>query len=126
MYKRQLSTFAIETYVSEMDAQVELERYRAFYPTLGIQMPLGGEYQQQLAVAARYGQLADNLFYQWMLYSWPEGYEEFGGTTISWTEDGAVEAFLAGLAENDAAARWQGMEIVGFVEPCLLYTSRCV
>ena len=115
-----LSTFAIETYVSEMDAQVELERYRAFYPTLGIQMPLGGEYQQQLAVAARYGQLADNLFYQWMLYSWPEGYEEFGGTTISLTEDGAVEAFLAGLAENDAAARWQEMEIVEFVEPAEL------
>ena len=115
-----LATFAIETYVSEMDAQVELERYRAFYPTLGIQMPLGGEYQQQLAVAARYGQLADNLFYQWMLYSWPEGYEEFGGTTISLTEDGAVEAFLAGLAENDAAARWQEMEIVEFVEPAEL------
>ena len=86
-----LSTFAIETYVSEVDAQAELERYGAFIPTIGIRVPLGGDYQQQVAVAARYGQLAESLAYQWMLFSWPEGYEEFGGTTISLTEDGSAE-----------------------------------
>ena len=118
-----LSTFAIETYVSEMDAQAELERYGAFIPTIGIRVPLGGDYQQQVAVAARYGQLAESLAYQWMLFSWPEGYEEFGGTTISLTEDGAAEAFLTNLAENDAAARWQEMEVVGFVEPELMSTQ---
>ena len=48
------------------------------------------------------------------------GYEEFGGTRVILTEDGAVEAFLAGLAENDAAARWQEMEVVEFVEPAEL------
>ena len=110
-----LSTFAIETYVAEMDAQAYLERLRSFSPTTG-SMPLGGDYQRQVAVAVRYGQLANILAYQWMLYSWPEGYEEFG-YAVNLSEDGAVEAFLAGLAENDAAARWQGMEVVGFVEP---------
>ena len=112
-----LSTFAIETYVSEMDAQAYLERLRVFSPTNG-SMPLGGEYQRQVAVAMRYGQLANILAYQWMLYSWPEGYEEFDGYAVSLSEDGAVEAFLAGLAENDAAARWQEMEIVGVRRAC--------
>ena len=113
-----LSTFAIETYVSEMDAQAYLERLTVFSPTNG-SLPLGGEYQRQVAVAMRYGQLANILAYQWMLYSWPEGYEEFG-YAVNFSEDGAVEAFLAGLAENDAAARWQEMEIVEFVEPAQL------
>ena len=111
-----LATFAIETYVAEMDAQAYLERLRSFSPTTG-SMPLGGDYQRQVAVAVRYGQLANILAYQWTLYSWPEGYEEFDGTAVRLLEDGAVEALLAGLAENDAAARWQGMEVVGFVEP---------
>ena len=114
-----LSTFAIETYVAEMDAQAYLERLRSFSPTTG-SMPLGGDYQRQVAVAMRYGQLANILAYQWTLYSWPEGYEEFDGVVVRLLEDGAVEAFLAGLAENDAAARWQEMEIVGFVEPAEL------
>ena len=115
-----LSTFAIETYVAEMDAQAYLERLGVFQPSYEIRMPLGGDYQRQVAVAARYGQLAESLAYQWMLFSWPEGYEEFGGTRVILTEDGAVEAFLAGLAENDAAARWQEMEVVEFVEPAEL------
>ena len=118
-----LATFAIETYVSEMDAQADLARMGVFQPGYGMRLPLGGEYQRQVAVAARYGQLAERLAYQWTLYSWPEGYEEFGGTTISLTEDGAAEAFLTDLAENDAAARWQEMEVVGFVEPELMSTQ---
>ena len=118
-----LSTFAIETYVSEMDAQAELARLGVFQPTVGIRMPLGGDYQRQVAVAARYGQLAERLTYQWMLFSWPEGYEAFGDESITFQEDGDAEAFLTGLAENDAAARWQEMEVVGFVEPELMSTQ---
>ena len=114
-----LSTFAIETYVAEMDAQAYLERMGTFFPTTG-SMPLGGDYQQQVAVAMRYGQLAESLAYQWTLYSWPDGYEEFGGAAVRLLEDGAVEAFLAGLAKNDAAALWQGMEVVEFVGPAEL------
>ena len=118
-----LSTFAIETYVAEMDAQADLERMGVFQPTFGMRLPLGGDYQRQVAVAARYGQLAESLAYQWMLFSWPEGYEAFGGASIALSEDGDAEAFLAGLAENDAAARWQEMEVVGFVEPELMSTQ---
>ena len=112
-----LATFAIETYVAEMDAQADLARMGSFQPGYGMRQPLGGEYQRQVAVAARYGQLAESLAYQWMLFSWPEGYEAFDGAAVVLSEDGAVEAFLAGLAENDAAALWQEMEVVGFVEP---------
>ena len=89
-----LATFAIETYVAEMDAQADLER-----------------------MAVRYGQLAESLASQWMLYSWPEGYAAFDGASVALSEDGDAEAFLAGLAEGDAAALWQEMEVVGFVEP---------
>ena len=118
-----LSTFAIETYVAEMDAQAYLERLKSFNLSYGVWMPLGGDYQRQVAVAARYGQLVESLAYQWTLYSWPDGYEEFGGAAVRLLEDGAVEAFLAGLAKNDAAALWQGMEVVEFVEPWLMSTQ---
>ena len=114
-----LATFAIETYVAEMDAQADLARMGSFQPGYGMRLPLGGDYQRQVAVAARYGQLAENLAYQWMLYSWPEGYEEFGHLVFL-SEDGDAEAFLTGLAENDAAARWQEMEVVEFVGPAEL------
>ena len=115
-----LATFAIETYVAEMDAQADLARMGSFQPGYGMRLPLGGEYQRRVAVAARYGQLAESLAYQWMLFSWPEGYEAFGDESITFQEDGDAEAFLTGLAENDAAARWQEMEIVEFVEPAEL------
>ena len=118
-----LSTFAIETYVAEMDAQADLERMGAFQPGYGMRMPLGGDYQRQVAVAVRYGQLAESLAYQWMLYSWPEGYAAFDGASVVLSEDGDAEAFLAALAEGDAAARWQKMEVVGFVEPELMSTQ---
>ena len=64
-------------------------------------------------MAVRYGQLAESLAYQWMLFSWPEGYAAFDGASVALSEDGDAEAFLAGLAEGDAAARWQEMEVVG-------------
>ena len=112
-----LATFAIETYVAEMDAQADLERMGAFQPSYGMRLPLGGDYQRQVAVAVRYGQLAESLASQWMLYSWPEGYAAFDGASVALNEDGDAEAFLAGLAEGDAAALWQEMEVVGFVEP---------
>ena len=105
-----LATFAIETYVSEMDAQADLARMGVFQPTVGIRMPLGGEYQRQVAVAARYGQLADSLAYQWMLFSWPEGYEAFGDESIAFQEDGDAEAFLTELAETTpprGGRRWR-------------------
>ena len=112
-----LATFAIETYVAEMDAQADLERTGVFQPSYGMRLPLGGDYQRQVAVAVRYGQLAESLASQWMLYSWPEGYAAFDGASVALSEDGDAEAFLAGLAEDDAAALWQEMEVVGFVEP---------
>ena len=118
-----LATFAIETYVAEMDAQADLERMGVFQPSYGMRLPLGGDYQRQVAVAVRYGQLAESLAYQWMLFSWPEGYEAFGDESIAFQEDGDAEAFLTELAENDAAARWQEMEVVGFVEPELMSTQ---
>ena len=118
-----LATFAIETYVAEMDAQADLERMGVFQPSYGMRLPLGGDYQRQVAVAVRYGQLAESLASQWMLYSWPEGYEAFGDESIAFQEDGDAEAFLTELAENDAAARWQEMEVVGFVEPELMSTQ---
>lgn len=118
-----LATFAIETYVAEMDAQADLARMGVFQPSYGMRLPLGGDYQRQVAVAVRYGQLAESLASQWMLYSWPEGYAAFGDESIAFQEDGDAEAFLTELAENDAAARWQEMEVVGFVEPELMSTQ---
>ena len=42
-----LATFAIETYVAEMDAQADLERMGVFQPSYGMRLPLGGDYQRR-------------------------------------------------------------------------------
>ena len=111
-----LSTFAIETYVENADAQASLWRVRAFMPS-GNAMPLGGEYQLPTAAATRYAELANALYYQWLALSWPEGYGEFAVQAVMFQDEAEVEAFRAALAENDISPLLADLELVGFAAP---------
>ena len=107
-----LATFAIETYVENVDAQASLWRVRAFMPGNSA-LPLGGDHQLQMAAAKRYAELANTLYYQWLALSWPEGYGEFGAQAVMFQDEAEVEAFRAALAENDVAPLLETLEACG-------------
>lgn len=115
-----LSTFAIETYVENVNAQAYLWRFRAFVPMGSLPLPLGGEYQRQAAAASRYAVLADALYTQILALSWPEAYGEFDGRAVTFAEEEDVEAFLAEMAASDFEAGLREMEFIEFVSPAEL------
>ncbi len=114
-----LASFAMETYVENVDAQASLWRVRAFMPGNSA-LPLGGDYQLQMAAAKRYAELADKLYYQWLALSWPDEYGEFGAQAVMFQAEAEVEAFRAALAENDVAPLLETLELVDFVAPAEL------
>ena len=114
-----LATFAIETYVENVDAQASLWRVRAFMPGNSA-LPLGGDHQLQMAAAKRYAELANTLYYQWLALSWPEGYGEFGAQAVTFQAEAEVEAFRAALAANDVAPLLETLELMDFVAPAEL------
>ena len=114
-----LATFAIETYVENVDAQASLWRVRAFMPGNSA-LPLGGDHQLQMAAAKRYAELANTLYYQWLALSWPDEYGEFGAQAVMFQDEAEVEAFRAALAANDVAPLLETLELVDFVAPAEL------
>ena len=109
-----LATFAIETYVENVDAQASLWRVRAFMPGNSA-LPLGGDHQLQMAAAKRYAELANTLYYQWLALSWPDEYGEFGAQAVMFQDEAEVEAFRAALAENDVAPLLEALELIEFI-----------
>ena len=109
-----LATFAIETYVENVDAQASLWRVRAFMPGNSA-LPLGGDHQLQMAAAKRYAELANTLYYQWLALSWPDEYGEFGAQAVMFQDEAEVEAFRAALAANDVAPLLEALELIEFI-----------
>lgn len=83
-----LSTFAIETYVDNVDAQTYLTRMGAFVPDDQEGVPLSNAYAREIAISRRYAGLADQLYMQYLYYSWPEEYGEFTGDALRLNEAG--------------------------------------
>ena len=115
-----LSTFAIETYVAEMDAQAYLERMWAFTPSDFRGAPVSGPYMRQIAVYQRQAGLADGLYSQYLSYPWPEAYGEFSSNALRLNGEAEVEAFLSALSASTFTSTLESLEIVGFVEPAEL------
>ena len=115
-----LSTFAIETYVAEMDAQAYLERMWAFTPGDFRGAPVSDPYMRQIAVYQRQADLADELYSQYLFYSWPEAYGEFSADALKLNGEAEVEAFLSALSASTFTSTLGSLEIVEFVEPAEL------
>lgn len=109
-----LSTFAIETYVDNMDVQASLERMKAFNHSM-LLLLADGAYLHDVLVGARYGEISNDLYMQYLFYEC--GWE---GSTIPLTEEGAVEAFLSNENLGAFPALLQGLEFVEFVDPTAL------
>lgn len=115
-----LSTFAIETYVDNVDAQTYLTRMGAFVPDDQEGVPLSNAYAREITISRRYAGLADQLYMQYLYYSWPEEYGEFTGDALRLNEAGGADAFLSAMSASTFADALAGMEIVGFADPAAL------
>ena len=115
-----LATFAIETYVSEMDAQAYLEWMWAFALGDFRGAPVSDPYLRQIVVYQRQAELANELYRQYLFYSWPEAYGEFSADALRLNGEAEVEAFLSALSASTFTNTLGSLEIVEFVEPAEL------
>ena len=115
-----LATFAIETYVSEMDAQAYLEWMWAFALGDFRGAPVSDPYLRQIVVYQRQAELTNELYRQYLFYSWPEAYGEFSADALRLNGEAEVEAFLSALSASTFTNTLGSLEIVEFVEPAEL------
>ena len=115
-----LATFAIETYVAEMDAQAYLERMWAFALGDFRGAPVSDPYLRQIVVYQRQAELTNELYRQYLFYSWPEAYGEFSADALRLNGEAEVEAFLSALSASTFTSTLGSLEIVEFVEPAEL------
>lgn len=95
-----LSTFAIETYVDNVDAQKYIERVKAASINIAEGIPASNDYIRSILILNRYGSLAESLFRQYIKYNTPEEYENLkDGNVQSLGEEGAAEDFMAAMSE---------------------------
>lgn len=111
-----LSTFAIETYVDNVDAQKYIERIRAVSINIAEGIPASNDYIRSILILNRYGSLAESLFRQYIEYNTPEEYENLkdGGVQLL-GEEGAAEAFIAAMSEAPMENWFGKIELSGFL-----------
>ena len=113
-----LSTFAIETYVDSLDARAYLARNGSFGSSSQAALAATDPYMRQIAVASRYADLADGLWYQYIAAAWPEEYGEYESSrALTLSDDAAVEEFLSLMDAAEFSAFLQGVDLTGFVSP---------
>lgn len=115
-----LSSFAIERFVEHSNPQLFLERIRAFTMSAEGALPVSEAYPRAIAVAQRYGNLADRLYRQYLYYTWPEEYGEFDGSTLIFKEDGEIQAFVSQMESPAFISDLASAEWVEFIEPSSL------
>lgn len=111
-----LSTFAIETYVDNVDAQKYIERIRAVSINFAEGIPASNDYIRSILILNRYGSLAESLFWQYIKYNTPEEYENLkdGGVQLL-GEEGAAEAFIAAMSEAPMENWFGKIELSSFL-----------
>lgn len=95
-----LSTFAIETYVDNVDVQEYIERFHVVNMYYFQEIPASNDYIHSILILKRYASLIDDLFRQYLKYNTPEEYEDLAiGKQVFFWEEGAAEAFIAAMSE---------------------------
>lgn len=113
-----LSTFAIETYVDNLDARAYLARNGTFGSSSQAALAATDPYMRQIAVASRYADLADGFWYQYITAAWPEEYGEYESSrALLLSDNAAVEEFLSLMDAAEFSTFLQEMDLTGFVSP---------
>lgn len=115
-----LSTFAIETYVDHVDRAATMNRLRAFMITGPDTNPMPTPYVRDLLVSERYGDIAQQLRWQYFYYAMPEEYGDGIDKPVQFTGDDRtqqIQDFL-GAFDSSPVNEWIGnIAFVGFVPP---------
>lgn len=115
-----ISTFAIETYVDHVDRAAMIERVCAFVITGQDTNPMPTPYVRNLMVSERYGDIAQQLRYQYFSYAMPEAYGDDIGKPVPFQSDDRtqeIQDFL-GAFDSSPVNGWIGnIVFVEFVPP---------
>ena len=115
-----LSTFAIETYVDHVDRQATMERLHAFAITAQDTNPMPTPYVRDLLVSERYGEIAERLNTQYLLYAMPEEYGDDPYRAVPFKSDDRsqeIRNFLSAFDSSPVNAWIGNIAFVGFVSP---------
>lgn len=115
-----LSTFAIETYVDNVDTQAYVERVSAAYPSSPETIPIGNEYFRDVKVALRYGDIADELFRQYLFHNTPEAYADLAnGYSLPMyaSETEKIPDYIAAMSDVPMTGWFGKIELVKFLDP---------
>ena len=115
-----LSTFAIETYVDHVDRAETMNRVCAFVISSQDTNPMPTPYVRDLLVSDRYGEIAQQLRWQYFYYAMPEAYGDDINKLVQFTGDDRaqqIQDFL-GAFDSSPVNEWIGnIAFVGFVPP---------
>lgn len=115
-----LSTFAIETYVDHVDQQATMELRNAFISNLLDTCPMPTPYVRDLLVNRRWGEIAERLHGQYLLFAAPKEYGEDIFMPVGFSSDDRaqqIQDFL-GAFDSSPVNEWIGnIAFVGFVPP---------
>ena len=113
-----ISTFAIETYVDHVDRQATIERFRASNNGIQDSCPMPTPYVRDLMVSERCGNIATQLYRQYLLFAMPEEYRDDPYRPVTFKSDDRsqeISNFLDAF-DNSPVNEWIGnIVFVGFV-----------
>ena len=113
-----IATFAIETYMDNVDTQAYVERLKSAIYTIAETIPIGNEYFRNVKVAKRYGSIADALYYQYLFHNTPEAYAKLAdGKPLYGSELGEITDYIAAMSDVPMTGWFGKIELVQFLEP---------
>lgn len=115
-----ISTFAIETYVDHVDRQATIERFRASNSGIQDSCPMPTPYVRDLMVSERCGNIATQLYRQYLLFAMPEEYRDNPYRPVSFTSGDRSQEISNFLSAFDSSPvnEWIGnIVFVEFVPP---------
>ena len=113
-----LSTFAIETYVDHVDADAYIEQQRGINFTQEQGIPVSNDYFRGIAIAKRYGAVADALYYQYMSFNLPEEYIGLAdGKMLMMPDDASIAAFTDAMNDVPMSGWFGKIELKEIMDP---------
>lgn len=115
-----LSTFAVETYVENVDAYKQCERLGFGMPYNDCTtIPVTNDYIKELLIMNRLNRLSTYMYTQYILYSWymggaNEDYDPY--VVIPTTESGKIDEYLNVYSGNGFPEAMQEAEFIRFVD----------
>jgi len=117
--KGMISTFAVESYVENFNLEAQIERLRAYAPTLPQLFPSNNQFTTELNIQRRQSQIADGIRLQYMSLFIPDAINNFVTTPIA--DDQEARDFVRILGDQSYNESMRSLKIIGFVSPDRLH-----